>query len=51
MAKIWSAVGLIEANDEQSNRIAENLADVDWDDVSFSDLEDLFEDRDPCEFL
>jgi hypothetical protein len=51
MAKVWSAVGLIEVNDEQSNRIAENLADVDWDDVSFSDLEDLFEDRDPCEFL
>ena len=51
MAKIWSTTGLIEMNDEQTERIAENLAEFDWEDASFSDMEDLFEDRDPCEFL
>jgi hypothetical protein len=53
MAKVWSEKGLIEMDDEQTERIAEGVRD--WmanpEDYSFSDLEDLFEDRDPCEFL
>ena len=51
MAKVWSTTGLIEMNDEQSNRIAENLREFDWETATFDEMEDLFEDRDPCEFL
>ena len=36
---------------EQSLRIWENLEDVDFEDMTFSEFEDLFEDRDPFEFL
>lgn len=40
--------------DEQGDRIRENLADF-WDNAedgfSLFDLEDIFEDRDPIEFL
>lgn len=37
--------------DEQAERIRENMKDIDWDTISFNDLDDLFEDRDPAEFL
>jgi len=51
MVKTWQPKGIVEMNDDQSERIAENLAEFDWENASFSDMEDLFEDRDPCEFL
>lgn len=38
-------------SDEQADRIRENLRDVDWDRISLNDFEELFEDRDPFEFL
>jgi hypothetical protein len=37
--------------DEQAERIKENLKGVDYDNLSLADFEDLFEDRDPMEFL
>jgi hypothetical protein len=43
--------GLVEMNDEQTERIVENLAEVDWDTIDFWELEEIFEDRDPTEFL
>lgn len=54
-ARVWvfNPADVAAMDDEQGDRIREGLAD--WmanpDDYSFSDLEDLFEDRDPCEFL
>lgn len=36
---------------DQDERIRENLADLDPDDMSFEDFEDAFEDRDPAEFI
>lgn len=35
----------------QTERIKEAVKDIDWDAVSYGDLEDIFEDRDPAEFL
>lgn len=40
-----------QPQDEQAQRIRENMADIDWETVSFDELDDLFEDRDPAEFL
>lgn len=37
--------------DEQAERIKENLAEADFSRMSFSEMEDLFEDRDIAEFL
>lgn len=51
MAKTWQPQGIVEMNDEQSNRIAEAVAEADWDEMTLSDFEDMFEDRDPFEFL
>lgn len=53
MAKVWSPTGLVERTDEQTERIAEGVADyfANPDDYTFEDFEDLFEDRDPAEFL
>jgi hypothetical protein len=50
---IWGVNGPEQVNDEQSLRIAEGVADfyASPEEYSFADLEDLFEDRDPCEFL
>ena len=52
-ARVWVFNPTDVSDDEQGDRIREGLAD--WmanpDDYSFEDLEDLFEDRDPCEFL
>ena len=36
---------------EQDKRIRENMKYIDWDNDSFSEIEEMFEDRDPCEFL
>lgn len=36
---------------DQDERIRENLADLDFEDMSFEEFEDMFEDRDPTEFL
>ena len=36
---------------EQNERIRENMKYIDWENDSFSDIEDAFEDRDPTEFL
>ena len=36
---------------EQNERIKSNLAKVDWTRTSPEELEDVFEDRDPFEFL
>ena len=36
---------------EQNERIRENLKYADWEDMDFQELEDMFEDRDPIEFL
>jgi hypothetical protein len=41
----------LNGSEEQSLRIWENLEDADFEEMSFSELEDLFEDRDPFEFL
>jgi hypothetical protein len=46
MARIISAGEL-----EQNDRIEDNLKGFDWANASLSDMEDLFEDRDPIEFL
>lgn len=37
--------------DEQAERIAKNLRDADLSTMSFTEMEDLFEDRDIAEFL
>ena len=37
--------------DEQTERIMENLQGVDWTKIGFNEFDDLFEDRDPFEFL
>jgi hypothetical protein len=36
---------------EQNERIKENLRTFDWENAGLYDLEDVFEDRDPFEFL
>jgi hypothetical protein len=36
---------------EQNERIRENLLYADWEEMTFFEFEDLFEDRDPFEFL
>jgi len=38
---------------EQTTRIQENVKEYqdNWQDYTLSDMEDMFEDRDPCEFL
>jgi len=36
---------------EQNERIKENLRDFDWSTANLYDLEEIFEDRDPFEFL
>ena len=36
---------------DQDNRILENLRDADFSTMTFSEMEDIFEDRDPAEFL
>lgn len=35
----------------QDERIRENMKDIDWDSMTIDDFEDIFEDRDPMEFL
>jgi hypothetical protein len=37
--------------EEQTQRITEELESVEWDTLTFSEFEDMFEDRDPFEFL
>ena len=37
--------------DQQAERIKENVKYADWDDMNLDDFEELFEDRDPFEFL
>jgi len=39
--------------DEQATRIKENVKEYydNWQDYSYQDFEDMFEDRDPFEFL
>ena len=37
--------------DEQTERIKENLEGVDFEKIGFFEFDDLFEDRDPFEFL
>jgi hypothetical protein len=36
---------------EQNERIHENLQYADWGSMTFDDFEEMFEDRDPLEFL
>jgi len=36
---------------EQNERIEENLRTFDWENADSYDFEDVFEDRDPFEFL
>jgi len=36
---------------EQNERIRENLFYADWDEMTFDEFEEMFEDRDPTEFL
>jgi hypothetical protein len=40
-----------ENEPSQEERIRSNMADAAWEDMSFEDFEDMFEDRDPAEFL
>jgi hypothetical protein len=40
-----------EGEREQNERIKTNLLEVDWSNTSLAELEDVFEDRDPLEFL
>jgi hypothetical protein len=37
--------------EQQDERIKENMKDADFENMSFNDFEDMFEDRDPMEFL
>jgi hypothetical protein len=37
--------------DEQAERIRENMKWIDWENDSLHEIEDVFEDRDPVEFL
>ena len=37
--------------DEQTERIQENMQGIDWENISFDELDEIFEDRDPAEFL
>ena len=41
----------LTGTEEQDLRIWENLEDVDFEDMRFDEFEDIFEDRDPAEFL
>jgi len=36
---------------EQNERIEENLRYADWENMTFTEFEDMFEDRDPFEFI
>jgi len=38
-------------HDEQGERIAENAKHIDWENMDLQEIEDIFEDRDPFEFL
>ncbi len=40
-----------EPEPSQDERIRENLRGADFENMTFEDFEDMFEDRDPCEFL
>jgi len=42
---------ITDGEKEQNERIKSNLAEVDWKNTSLDELEDIFEDRDPLEFL
>jgi hypothetical protein len=42
---------ITDGEKEQNKRIKANLAEVDWTHTSLEELEDVFEDRDPLEFL
>lgn len=41
----------MKTHDEQAERIKDALTEVDWKNTSLEDLEMVFEDRDPLEFL
>ena len=41
----------LTGTESQDLRIRENMQDIDWDDMTFEEFEDMFEDRDPTEFL
>jgi hypothetical protein len=36
---------------DQTRRIKKNILKIDWKNTNFEDLLDLFEDRDPTEFI
>lgn len=40
-----------QPRDEQADRIKENLRAADFSKMSFNEFDELFEDRDPFEFL
>jgi hypothetical protein len=42
---------LTDGEREQNERIQENMTDVDWENLSLDEFEEMFEDRDPMEFL
>lgn len=48
-AILTEAVG--EARDMQAERIRASLHQIDWDTVNYDELQEVFEDRDPAEFL
>jgi hypothetical protein len=50
-ADIKENVNITEGEQEQNDRIKAALAEVDWLNTSLEDLEEVFEDRDPTEFL
>ena len=37
--------------DEQGERITENMKYIDWENMDLDEIEEVFEDRDPFEFL
>jgi len=37
--------------EKQTQRITEELEGVEWETLTLSEFEDMFEDRDPLEFL
>jgi len=41
----------LTGTEAQDLRIRENMEDIDWEDMTFEEFEDMFEDRDPTEFL
>ena len=46
-------IGFAAGEDDQTARIQENVREYqdNWQDYTSSDFEEIFEDRDPCEFL